>query len=109
MLGKSIVTAIVGGNSHDGTRSVSSQYIVTYIYRYILARNRIDGITAGEYTTHLLINHALAFGLVLHLVEIGIDGFTLIGRHYIIHIDALGSQYHKGNTEDGIGTRGENQ
>ena len=46
---------------------------------------------------------------MLYLVKIGINSSTLISSNHFIHIDALRSQYHKRNTEDGIGTCGENQ
>ena len=109
VLGESIVTAVVGRHSHDGTRSVTSQHIVTDIDGNPFLRNGIDGITAGEHATYLLLDHALALGLVLHLVKIGIDGGTLVGSDHIVHVDALGSQYHEGNSKDGVGTSGENQ
>ena len=109
MLGKGIVAAVVSRNGHDGTRAVTCQHIVTYIYRYILASDGIDGIAAGEHAAHLLLNHALALGLVLHLVEIGIDGGTLVRGDHLVHIDALGSQYHESDTKDGVGPGGENQ
>ena len=94
---------------HDGTRSIASKHIVTYIYRYVLACDGIHCIAASEHATHLLLNHALALGLVFHLIEISVDGGTLISGHHIIDIDALGSQYHKRHTKDGVGTGRENQ
>ena len=109
MLGKSIVTAVMGRHRHDGTRAIASKHIVTYIYRYVLACDGIHGIAASEHATHLLLNHALALGLVLHLIEISVDGGTLVGGHHFIDIDTLGSQYHESHTKDGVGTGGENQ
>ena len=99
----------MGRHCHDGARAIACQDIVTNIYRYILAGDGIDGITASEHAAHLLLNHAFTLGLVLHLVEIGIDSSTLVGRHHLVHVDALGSQYHEGHTEDGVGPGGENQ
>ena len=109
MLGEGIVTAVVGRYRHDSARSITSQHIVTYIYRYIITRNGIDSIATREHTTHLLLDHAFTLGLVLYLINIGINGSTLVCSYHIIHIDALGRQNHEGDTKDGVGTRGENQ
>ena len=109
MFSEGIVAAVMGRNRHDGARAISSEHIVTYIYRYVLAGDGIDGITACKHTTHLFFNHALSLSLVLYLIKIGVNGSMLISSHHIVHIDALGSQYHEGHTENGVGTRSENQ
>ena len=109
MLGKRIVAAVVGWYRHDGTSAVACKHIVADVDGYLLAGNGVEGIAATEHTTHLLLYHALALGLVLNFVEIGIHGGALLGCHHLLHILALGSQHHEGNTKDCVGTSGEDE
>ena len=99
----------MGGNRHDGTRAVTSEHIVADVNGNVFARDRIDGIAASEHAAHLLFNHALALGLVLHLIKVSVNSGTLVGGNHLVNIHALGRKYHEGHTEDGVGPGGENQ
>ena len=46
MLGKSIVTAVMGRNRHDGSGAISSEHILGDIDRALIASDRIDTVSA---------------------------------------------------------------
>ena len=104
-----IVAAVVCGNRHDGTSAVACKHVVADVDGYLLACDGVDGIAAAEHAAHLLLYEALALGLVLHLVEVGINGCLLLGCHHLLHIFALGSQHHEGHAKDCVGAGGEDE
>ena len=104
MFGKGIVATVVSRHGHDGTRTVTGQYIITHIDGNVLVVERIDGISSGKHTRHAAVHEALALGAVLDAVEILVDSLFLFGGYYLIHIFAFGSQNHEGDTKYGIGT-----
>ena len=106
---KGIVAAVVGRHCHDGAGAVACEYIVADVDGNFLASYGIDGIAAAEHTAHLLLDEALTLGLVLHLVEIGIDGSALLGSYHLLHIFALGGEHHEGDAKDGVGSGGEDE
>ena len=97
----------MGRNGHDGTRSIAGKHIFGNPDRNLLARERVDGIGAGEHTRHTMIHLALTLGALLHIGEIFVDGCLLLRSGELLHEFALGSQHHECHTEDGVGTRGE--
>ena len=107
MTGEGIVAAVVRGHGHDGTCAVSGQHIVADIDGNLLARKRVDGIRAGKHARYLLVNHALALGLVLDRVEILVDGLALPGGGDHIHVLALGGENHECHAEHSVGAGGE--
>ncbi len=102
-----VVAAVVCRNCHDGARSVAGQHIVGHPDGNVLTREGIDGIAAGEHARHALLDLALALGLVLHLVKIGVYQRLLLGSGEQGHIFGLRSEHHEGDAEDGVGAGGE--
>ena len=81
MLGESIVAAIVGGYGHDGSCSVSCQYVIADPDGHCFTCKRIDSIRTAEYTGHAAVGD-------------GQLGYQITFR----------SQNHEGHTEHGICT-----
>ena len=104
MFGKSIVAAIVSGYSHDGSCSISCQYVITDPNRYCFTGKRIDGIRSTEYTGNATVGDTFAFRTFLGAVEVGIYFRFLFGSSDLCYQFAFRSQYHKGNAEHRICT-----
>ena len=66
--GKSIVTTVVCGHSHDGSRAIACQNILTYPYGYIVTGERINRIRAAKYACNLAIAHAIKLCSALNIV-----------------------------------------
>ncbi len=107
MARESIVARVMRGHSHDGACTVAGKHVVAHIHRNLLARKGIDGIGAGEHAAHLLIHKALALRLALHLGAVGLHSLALSVGGDHIHIFALGSEHHEGDSEHGVGPGGE--
>ena len=107
MFGKGVVAAIVSRYRHDGTRTVTGQYIVAHVDRNMFVVQRVDGIGTRKHTRHAAVHQALAFGAVFDALEVFVDSLFLLGSYHLLHILAFGSQYHEGNPEYRIGTRRE--
>ncbi len=97
----------MGGNSHNCTCTIACEHIVAHIYRDILSGERIDRVAAGEYTRHLLVDHTLAFGLMLYRIKISLYSLSLIRSGDLSHILALRRKHHECHTEHSVGARGE--
>ena len=54
-----------------------------------------------------MVSHTVKFGALLHVVQIFLHLFLLLGSSYLLNIFALWSQHHEGNTKHGIGTGSE--
>ena len=54
-----------------------------------------------------MVSHTVQLGALLHVVEILLHLFLLLGSSYLLNILALWSQNHEGNTKHGIGTGSE--
>ena len=108
MAGECIVARVMRRNGHDGSGSVACKHVIADPYRYLLARQRVDGIAACPDSRHLFLYLTFAFGLVAHLFEVSPDRFLLSGRGQHGDIFRLRSEHHEGDSEDGVGTRGEN-
>jgi len=54
-----------------------------------------------------VVSHTVQLGALLHVVQILLHLFLLLGSSYLLNILALWSQHHEGNTKHGIGTGGE--
>ena len=54
-----------------------------------------------------MVSHTVKLGTLLHVVEILLYLFLLLGSSYLLNILALWSQNHEGNTKHGIGTGSE--
>ena len=72
MLGESIVAAIVGGYGHDGSCSVSCQYVIADPDGHCFTCKRIDSIRTAEYTGHAAVGDAFAFRTFLGAVKVGV-------------------------------------
>ena len=107
MLGEGIVTTVVSRYGHDGTCTITGKHIFRNPYGNLIACERINGIRTRENTCDAVVHLALALSTLLHISQIFIYGSLLIGSGQLGHELALRSQYHEGNTEDGIGTCGE--
>ena len=104
MFGKRIVTAIVSRNRHDGTGSISGQYIITDPYRNSITRKRIDGIRTAEHTGYPTVGNTFALGTFLCTVQISFN-FRFLGfGGQLWNQFAFRSQHHESHTEHGIGT-----
>ncbi len=97
----------MGGDGHDGTRTVACEDIFGDPHGDLLPGERIHGIGAGEHARHRLAGDAFALGLLFDLLQIGLHGLFLRGRGEFLHPFALRSQDHEGHAEDGIGPGGE--
>ena len=106
VLGKSIVTAVVSRHRHDGSRTVSSQYIVADPDGHCLAGKRIDAIRTAEHTRHAAVGDTFAFSAFLRTFEVSIHFCFLFRCGELSHQFAFWSQYHKGNAKHRIGTCG---
>ena len=85
MLGKGIVARIMSRHSHDGTCSVTSQYIFSNPDRNLLISERINGIGTREHTGYLMIHLTITFGTFLHIVEILVNLSFLFGCRQFSH------------------------
>ena len=54
-----------------------------------------------------MVRHTVKLGTLLHVVEIFLHLFLLLGSSYLLNIFALWSQNHEGYTKHSIGTGGE--
>ena len=72
MLGESIVAAIVGGYGHDGSCSVSCQYVIADPDGHCFTCKRIDSIRTAENTGHAAVGDAFAFRTFLGAVKVGV-------------------------------------
>ena len=104
MFCKSVVTAVVSRNRHDGACSITCQYVITDPYGNSLAGKRIDGVWATEYTGYAAVGDTFTFRTFLGAVQIGFHfGFLCFGSK-LGNQFAFGRQYHEGYTEHGICT-----
>ena len=93
--------------SHDGTSTISSQYIFCYIDRTFVTCDRVDAVCTREHTCNSMVNHTLTLCSALHILDIVIHSLTLIWGCHFVHQLTLGSQYEEGHTKHGISTSGE--
>ena len=107
MLGKSIVTAVVCRHSHDGTRTISGKYIVTYPDGYCLTGKGVDSIASREYTGNATVGNTFAFSTFFGAFQISVYFIFLCVGGKLLYQFAFGSQYHEGDTEHGICTGSE--
>ena len=104
MFGKSIVTAVVCRHCHDGSCTVTGQYIVADPYRYSLTGKRIHGIRTTEYTGHTAVGNTFTLGTLLRTFQVSLYLCTLCVGSQLSHQFAFRSQHHEGYSEHGIGT-----
>ena len=108
MLGESIVARIPGRDSHHRTRTVTGQDIIADVDRDVLPGERMHGIRPGKYPADAsYVGHPLALGTHGSLPDVLLHLLALLGRSDLLDQRMLGCQGHKGDTEDRIGTRGE--
>ena len=105
MFGESVVPTIVCRYGHDSSCPVSGQDIIAYIDRYMFIVQRIDSVCTSKHTGNALVHKSLTLGTMFYAVQIFVYSFLLIGGDYLFYIIAFGSQYHKSNPENRIGTR----
>ena len=107
VLGKGVVAAIVSRNSHNGAGAVAREHIVAHPNGVGFAGEGVDGVAAGEHACHFLVDHTLALGALLHLVEVGINLSLLGGCGEFCHEFALRSEHHECNAKHSVGASGE--
>ena len=106
---KGKVAAVVRRHSHNSTRAVAGQNVVAHPDGYALLGKRIDSVGACKNAAHLLhLGLALAFTAVLGPGHVGFHLGLAVGRGDAFNQLVLRAQHHKGDTEDSIGTCGEN-
>src|SRR5574344_91543 len=106
--GKSIVTAIMSRNTHNGTRTITGYYIFGHENRHFVTRERIDSIRTREHTCKVMLRLTLQFCTLLRSFYISIHLFFLRGYSKAIHIITLRSKNHESDTEHCIRTRCKN-
>ena len=104
MLGKRIVTAVVCRYGHDGTCTVSGQYIITDPYRNGLTRKRIHGIRATEHTGYPTVGNTFTLGTFLCAFQISFHFRTLCFGSQLRNQFTFRCKYHESHPKHGIGT-----
>ena len=107
MTGESIVAGVVGGYGHDGSGAIAGQHVVAHPDGYLLACHGVDGVGAGEDAADLLVDLALALGLVADFAQVCLHGLVLLRGGDLGHIVGLGGKNHEGDAKDGVGACGE--
>ena len=101
---KSIVTTIVSRNSHNGSCTISSQYIVADPYWNRFTSKRIHCIRTTEYTGNTAIGDTFTFGTLLSTVQISFHFCFLCLSCQYRNQFTFRSQYHESNTKHSIST-----
>ena len=103
---KGVVARVVCGHGHDGSRSVTGEYVVGHPDGYGIARERVDGIRTCEHARNAAVGDALALGAFLGGFEIGFHLGTLSFGGQTGHQLAFRCENHEGYAENGICARG---
>ena len=104
MTSESVVAAIVCRHSHDGSCTISSQYIIANPDRNCIAGKRIDTIASAEYTCYTTVGNTFALCTFLGTLQVSLNFSFLSFGSKLCHQFAFGSQNHESNTEHCIGT-----
>ena len=97
----------MGRNCHDGSCSITDEYIVCDPDRNLLSVYRIDGIASGEYTCFVLCQIGpLKITLMLCFIDIFLYSFLLLCSSKFFYEAVLWSDYHVCRAEEGITTSG---
>ena len=107
VLCEGVVAAVVCRNSHNGTCTITREYIVAHPNRNLLSCDGVDGICAGEHTCYIAVDHTFTLGALLCAVEISLYSLFLVCCSELGNKLAFGSKYHECNTEYCVGTCGE--
>ena len=105
---KSIVAAVVCRHCHDGTGTVTGQYIIANPNGNSLSRERINTVSTCKNTTYLTVGDTVALGSFLRCSHVFVYFGFIFGRCKLFYQFAFRSQNHKGYTKHGIGTSSEN-
>ena len=105
MFGKCIVTTIVRRYRHDGSCSITSQYIITNPYWNRFSCKRIYGIRTTEHTRYTTVCNTFTFCTLLCTVQISLNFCTLCFGCQHRHQFTFRCKYHESHTEHRIGTR----
>jgi isoleucyl-tRNA synthetase len=105
MFGKCIVTTIVRRYRHDGSCSITSQYIITNPYWNRFSCKRIYGIRTTEHTRYTTVSNTLTFCTLLCTVQISLNFCTLCFGCQHRYQFTFRCKYHESHTEHRIGTR----
>ena len=107
--GESKVAAIVGGDGHDGTCTVAGEDIFRNPDGDTLFCQRVDGVCSSKDTADLFdLGLTLTFGAVLGPGDVGLHFGVLLRGGYLLNQLMFRAENHKGDTEDGVRTSGEN-
>ena len=97
------------GHRHDRTPPVAREHVVGNPDGDLLVVDGIDGVSAGEDAGLVLVGFAAVHvGLACALLDVGIDGFLLLGSGDFRDERVLGSEHHVGGAEERVGTGSEN-
>ena len=97
----------MGGNSHDGARPVAGKHVFRNPDGDFFTGQRIDAVGTGENARNRLAGDPFAFGFLLHLLQVSLNGRFLGSRCQFFHPFAFRSQDHEGDAEDRVGPGGE--
>ena len=98
----------MGRNGHNGAGAVAGKHVLGDPDGDALPGEGIDAVRAGEHAGDGLgLGDALTLSLLLHLLDVLLDSFLLLGRSQFRHEVALGGKHHKGDAEYGIHAGGE--
>ena len=101
------VALIVGGNCHNGARSVRNEHIIGYPNGNGLACRGVYRTGARPHTCLCFCKiRPFKIALFCSLFNIGFDGFFMIAVRKFFGKRMFGGQHHIACTEDGIGACG---
>src|SRR6266849_10607344 len=102
------IALVMAGHTHDGTRAVAHQYIISDPNRNLLAVEGIGDIAACKDACLLLLRaHTLDLGHMPCLVHVGLDFGFVFRRRDLLDPGMLGRQHEERDSEDSIRARGE--
>ena len=104
LLCESIVAAVMGGDRHNGTGTISGENILGNPDRDLVACKRIDGVRTRENSGHSLSCNPIPLCLFLYHLEIFGDLFFLLRCCQFLNPLALRSKDHESHSKNSIRT-----
>src|SRR5436190_8198540 len=95
MLRKLMITFITTRNGHNGSRSVSGQYIFRNPNRDFMIVERIYGIGARKAASYFFFGHSFSFTATLYISDVFIYCLFLLGSGDLFNQFMFGSDNHK--------------
>ena len=102
------VSLVVRGHGHDGTRSVVGEHVVASPHRDLRTIDRVGGLHPQVDAGLLVLGGlTLDLGLLLHLFEVLLEGWTLLVGDDLVSQSGVGGDDHERGTEQGVRASGE--